>query len=262
MTPANHAPCFPFVDQYIGILLDVDLSRLTPGRVLAVESQRRIRREQSYGFIHALWWVWLADGRSAASVPPGAGHAVAGLVEHVRAAEGLFDPALIERLKHPVNEALKSAGLGQTDRVLSDVCFACNGRFLRRHAHGDCRRLTDESIPPAEGLKLPTHCFPDGVAYGVVVEGRVVSLAHAHRPGVMEDRVADIGVATAPAYRRRGYAQTAVCAVVEHTTRSGGEARYGCRPDNHASVATARSVGCVPYGTSVVLSAPAPDENK
>ncbi len=37
------------------------------------------------------------------------------------------------------------------------------------------------------------------------------------------------------------------------------EARYGCSPENRASVATARSVGFVPYGTSLVLSAPAAD---
>ena len=33
----------------------------------------------------------------------------------------------------------------------------------------------------------------------------------------------------------------------------------GCSPENHASIATARSVGFVPYGTSLVLSAPRPD---
>jgi len=76
----------------------------------------------------------------------------------------------------------------------------------------------------------------------------------------MEDQVADIGVETAPVYRRRGYAKTAVSAVVEHIARTGGEARYGCRPDNLASIATARSVGFVPYGTSLVLAAPSPEE--
>ena len=72
----------------------------------------------------------------------------------------------------------------------------------------------------------------------------------------MEDRIVDLGVETAPAHRRRGYAKTAVSAVVEHVTDRGGEGRYGCRPDNHASIATARSAGFVPYGASLILSAP------
>ena len=75
----------------------------------------------------------------------------------------------------------------------------------------------------------------------------------------MENEVADLGVETAPACRRRGYAKTAVSAVVAHITERGGEARYGCSPDNHASIATARSAGFAPYGTALTLSAPRPD---
>lgn len=251
---------FPLVDRYMGLRMGVDLSALKPGRVMVVESARRLRREQSYGFIHALWWVWLSDGHSAASVPPGAGEGVAKILDAAQRAEDVLDASIAERLKIPVNDALRKAGLKGADRVLTDLLFACNAALLRRHAHGDCRRLVDESVPPAEGLRLPTHCFPDGIVYGVIVDGRVASYAFAHRPGVMEDQVADIGVETAPEYRRRGFAKTAVSAVVEHITRTGGEARYGCRPDNLASIATARSVGFVPYGTSLVLAAPVSEE--
>jgi RimJ/RimL family protein N-acetyltransferase len=84
----------------------------------------------------------------------------------------------------------------------------------------------------------------------------VVSVAFAHRAGILEDRVADIGVETAAGYRRRGYAQAAVAALVGHFTQRGGEARYGCSPSNQASMAIAQSVGFVPYGKSLILSAP------
>lgn len=77
----------------------------------------------------------------------------------------------------------------------------------------------------------------------------------------MEETVADMGVATAPAYRRRGYAKTAVSAVVEHITHNGGEARYSCRPKNSASIATALSVGFDPFGRSLVLSVAVPDSS-
>ncbi len=250
---------FPLVDRYTAIRMDLDFAILKPGRVTVVESPRRLRREQSYGFLHALWWVWLEDGRSAVSLPPGAGKAIGRILEEVRKGKQLFDPEIAEQLKKPVNEALRKAGLKETNRMLRSLGFACNAALLRRHHHGDCRRLVDENVPPAEGLRLPTHCFPDGIVYGVVADGMVVSIAFAHRSAVMEDRIADLGIDTASAYRRRGYAKTVVSAVVEHITRTGGEARYGCSPKNQASIATACSVGFVPYGTSLVLSAPTSD---
>lgn len=256
--PEHTTHTFPLVDQYTGIHMDVGLSALGPGRVEVVETSRRLRKEQSYGFIHALWWIWLMDGRSAVSVPPGAGETLTAIVAEARTAEDLRDPDIAERLKPPVNDVLCRAGLAEADRVLRSLSFACNASLLRRHRYGHCRRLTDDSIPPAEGLSLPDHCFPDGIVYGVVADGAVVSVAFAHRSGCMEDQIADLGVETAPAHRRRGYAKTVVSAVVEHVTRGGGEARYACNPGNEASIATARSVGFVPYAIALVLSAPAP----
>ena len=47
--------------------------------------------------------------------------------------------------------------------------------------------------------------------------------------------------------------------LIEHYTRSGGEARYGCSPANAASVATARSVGFTFYAHSLALCAPTPE---
>ena len=249
---------FRFVDQFMWIRMDVDPASLRRGRVTVVESARRLHSEKSYGFIHSLWWIWAEDGRSAASVPPGAGPAIRKVLEDVRDKRRLLDPELAERLKAPVNDASAAAGVQPVDRVLRDVVFACNARLLRRHNDGHCRRLTDATIPPAEGIRLPTHCFPDGIVYGVVADGTVASVAYAHRTGCMEDRVADLGVECAPAYRRRGYAKTAVSSVVAHITALGGQARYGCSPDNAASLATARSVGFTPYGTSLILSAPLP----
>lgn len=247
---------FPLVDAYAAIRLEIDAALLTPGRTIVIESPRRLRREQRYGNIGALWWVWLPDGRSAVGVPPGTREAVVAIVADVRSGDQIVNPRVAEKLREPVNAALREAGLQATDRVFSDVRFACNASLLRRHSCGGCRRLVDDSVPPAEGLGLPSHCFPDGIVYGVVVDGVVASVAFAHRTGVMEDRVADLGVVTAPAYRGRGYAKTVVSAVVEHITRAGGEALYVCRPDNYPSRAVARSVGFVPYGTSLVLAAP------
>ena len=249
---------FALMDKYFGTRMDCDLATLVPGRTVVVETRRRLRGEKSYGYERVLWWIWLEDGRSAISVPPGAGREVRRVAKGVTR-EQLFESSLAEGLKVPVDAALQAAGLGKVGRAIIDVQFACNGSLLRRHRCGDCRRLLDESIPPAKELKLPTHCFPDGIAYGVVADGVVASFAFAHRTGLMEDMIADMAVETASGYRRRGYAKTAVSAVVEHVTRKGGQAVHACRPDNLPSIATARSVGFVPYAKSLVLSKPARD---
>jgi len=257
--PASMAmvSAFSLVGRYVGARLDVDLSTCGVGDVAIVESPRRLRREQSYSFIHALWWFWLADGRSVASVPPSVGEAIGEVLRGACSAEQLADTTLVTRLRSPVDVALLAAGLPATDRAQRALWFACDAVHLRQHPCESCRRITDESMLPAEGLRLPGHCFPDGLVYGVAANGRVASVAYAHRSGLMEDQVADLGVETAPEYRRRGYARAAVAAVVEHITRTGGEAVYHCAPDNLPSIATAHSVGFVPYGSSLALHAPA-----
>jgi GNAT superfamily N-acetyltransferase len=239
--------------------MGADLATVRTGSPDVVESPRRLNKELSYGYVHALWWVRLADGRTVVSVPPGAGDAVQEIVGEVASLDALADPELPDRLAPPVNEALEEAGLVPIDRTIHGLSFACNDRCVRRHHHGDCRPLSDESIPPAEGLSLPTHCFPDGIVYAVVVDGEAVSIAYAHQSHLMADRIADVGIETAPSHRRRGYAKTMVSAVTAHVTGTGGEALYGTRPDNGASIATARSVGYVPYARKLILSTPGPD---
>lgn len=253
---------FIHVDRYIGIRLGLDLSEVTSGKLQVVESHRRLTAEQSYGFIHGLWWIWLADDRRVVSVPPGASEAVQATLKDLCCEQSIFDDGLAEVLKGSVDTALVRAGLPATDRMFRDFVFACDRERIRSHPLRYCRRLVDESIPTADGLRLPSHCFPDGVVYGVVCEGRVVSVAFAHRTGVLEDVVADVGVETAPGYRRRGYAQTVVSALVRHFTEGGGESRYSCSPNNEASIATAQSVGFVPYGKSLILSSPRLDAAK
>ncbi len=57
---------FPLIDRYMGLRMDVELETLRPGELVVVESRRRLRKELSYGFIHAAWCLWLTDGRFAA----------------------------------------------------------------------------------------------------------------------------------------------------------------------------------------------------
>jgi RimJ/RimL family protein N-acetyltransferase len=74
----------------------------------------------------------------------------------------------------------------------------------------------------------------------------------------MHTLVADIGVETAAAYRRRGYAKAAVGAVTAHTTAQGGVGFYICDTRNDASIATALSVGYRKYSRALALMASEP----
>jgi hypothetical protein len=255
---------FPLVDQLTGIALGADLAPLESGTTHVVACTHRLTRERSYSFLHALWWVWLADGRSAVSVPPGVQDGILGAVASVTTADEMLSPSTARRLRTIVDDGLRAHGLGATDRVIRSLWFACNRDLLRTHRHGKLVRIVDDCTPAAPGIRMPKHCFPGaegpsdpgGIVYGVEAEGRIASVAYAHRSGILEDKVADLAVETAEPYRRRGYAQTAVSAVVGVLAAAGGEARYACAPDNLASQSTARSVGFVPYATVLVLAAP------
>ena len=264
LNPSLPMSTFPWIERYVSTLLDVDIAELEPGALTVVESERRLRPEQSYGFVQAFYGFWFEDGRIAVSVPPGAKDRVTALVGQGTESGPIRDPHALRVLEPngltaAVSAALVKAGLEPIYGIQKAWRFACSGALLRRWETGLCRKLQGTSIPPAEGLHMPTHALEDGVVYGVIADGQIVSLAYAHRTGLLENRVADLGVETAPAYRHRGYAKTAVSAVTAHVTERGGEGLYGCAVDNKASIATARSVGYVPYARVLVLAAEVPE---
>ncbi|MHB1294099.1 MAG: GNAT family N-acetyltransferase [Anaerolineae bacterium] len=243
---------FDLVDRYLAYRMGTDVSALSSPGLIVVESERRLRPEPSYGFVHVLWWVEWVDGRSLLSVPPGAGPRVAALLAELPNPVTPGNADCIPQLDEALGGVLAAGG-----RTQYGLLFACDKASLRPQEPGEWKRLADTSIPPAEGLTLPTHCFPDGLVCGVVVDGCVAAVAYAHRSGIMEGLVADVGVETAPAYRRRGYARMAVVAVAQEVARSGGQVLYHCAETNAASAATAASAGFVTYGRTLALTAPA-----
>jgi len=248
---------FELVDKFVGLRLGINLNDTHPGSVTVVETTKRLEPEKSYGYIRVFWLMKLADRQCIASVPPGTGPAIESILCDAGLDKGRCDSTMVECVRHYLNQNLDDIGSSNIDRVMSERAFACSSDTLIIHKNGDCRQLIDSSIPPAEGIYLPEHCFTDGIAYGVVEDNHVVSVAYAHRTGLMEDCIADIGVETAMPYRGRGYAKTAVSAVYNHITQSGGEGWYHCPPKNVASMATALSVGCLPYSSSLILTASA-----
>jgi hypothetical protein len=251
---------FGLIDRYLGTRLDIDVAAMKPGERVVAESPRRLQCEQSYGFVHALYGISFRDGRFAVSVTPGARpHVVDMLARKQPHATDGFGQDWLNRLAGCVSRARSETGLPAARGGSEGRLFACNGTLVRRYNHGDCRRLRDQSIPPVDGLRLPTHCFPNGIVYGIVEDAHIVSVAYAHRTGLMEDQVVDLGVETAAPFRRRGYAKTVVAAVTVHMTTLGGEALYTCSADNGASIATASRVGYELYGNTITVAAASPE---
>jgi GNAT superfamily N-acetyltransferase len=255
MNPAG----FPLIDRYFSTILGADLAGARPGHLEVDGTPHRLGPLPSYGFIHAFYGLWLEDGRTVLSVPPAAREGVCSMLGTLDVST--LGPELAQAIAPHIDAALTQTGLSPTSRTSESLLFACNGTLVRRRRPArpgapSCIRLRNAHLPPAPGLVLPTHCFPDGLVYGIVMDDHVVSVAYAHRTGVMEEEVADLGVETAPAYRKRGYASACVAAVTAHTTAQGGEALYGCSPANVASIATARGTGYIPYGRTLILVAP------
>lgn len=222
---------------------------------MVVESDRRIHRETSYGFVHALWWIDRHGRGAVISVPPGAADLTRKITANVDDVS-IDNVGLVEQVRVQLNRFLSPQRSTRTDRHFQTLIFACSATTLVDDVgFGEAFRLYDPDTPTVHGLVLPNHCLPDGIVYGVYHGQRVAAVAYAHKSGVMEGRVADLAVETALEYRRKGYGKAVVAAIVRHICSVGGEARYSCSPDNYASAATARSVGFMPFARSLTFAA-------
>ena len=48
---------FPLIDKYLGTILDVDVAGRKPEETIVADTTRRLRRETSYNFVHALYGI-------------------------------------------------------------------------------------------------------------------------------------------------------------------------------------------------------------
>jgi len=249
---------FQLIDQYHAVCLGVSQTRLRTRAIHVEESSRRLRQEASYGFTHVLWWMDFGEEGSAVSVPPGCKGVVASYIDPAMGRDALGQDRL-DRLVARLNQYLGRTNGPRITRAIRDQVYACSAATLKPGADAALTiMLRGTGFPRADGLGSPDHCFPGGIAYGVLQDQKVVAIAYARRSGIMEDRIGDLAVETAPAYRGRGFGKAAVAAVVRHLCDKGGEACYRCAPDDIASAATARAVGFVPYAQGLVLAADQP----
>ena len=221
-----------------------------------IESERRRRREMSYGYVHMIWIAAFADGSIVASVPLNTSEAIKSLIRgNVERKINVTDNAFISSLKALADGEARRLFGQKSCRCFSDLMFACDAATLAP-AHPDVTptRIIDNRFACRDDIHFPGHCLPDGIVYGVVETDKIVSVAYAHQTGEYQDIIADIGVETSKRFRRRGYARACVNAVARHVIQNGGESLYKCAPGNTASIHTALSAGYKPYGKSLIFS--------
>lgn len=108
------------------------------------------------------------------------------------------------------------------------------------------RRLTPADLPllQAAPAKLvgadPAHMLRHKMAAGVLVDGKLAALAQNY---ALSAGYGDVGVATLPAYRRRGYATAAAALVVQWLQANGRIPVWSCGADNTASRRAAARLG-------------------
>jgi RimJ/RimL family protein N-acetyltransferase len=85
---------------------------------------------------------------------------------------------------------------------------------------------------------------------GVIVEGRLLSLAHSSR---RTNRACELGIDTLPEARRKGYALAATLLWAAAVTHEGFVAFYSASAENTASLALAAAAGYRAFARGVIV---------
>jgi RimJ/RimL family protein N-acetyltransferase len=231
----------------------------TPETVISIHALRR-------GFCRACvvgmpgrYDALVIDADLAPGEPACFGDDAAALWEILRDLPGWFAADMREGVALKV-AALMARDWGERPTIYGDPHFA-----LRRPApelsDPVVRRLTpdDEAILEAApdevrgaGFGSTRAMLEDGVVAAAVVDGAVVSIAHTSS---ISDLHADIGVATLPAFRGRGYATVAASIVARAIQARGLTPVWSCGEDNQPSLRIAARLGFTPDIRRVYLIA-------
>lgn len=110
------------------------------------------------------------------------------------------------------------------------------------------RPLLEAFDPGAADHLLGAACAP---LFGVIVEGRLLSLAHSAR---RTKAACELGVDTLPAARRRGYALAVTLLWAEAVAREGCIPFYSALAENTASLALAAAAGYRPFACGASIT--------
>lgn len=145
----------------------------------------------------------------------------------------LFEKGFLERLKVVTSLYIKGKNLIPDKKTSIINCFDLT----------DIGEVTEAKLLSGDEDNLLlsdiSYLLSKGPVYGIVVSGKVVSLAGA----VIKDGVAHIHIETAPDYRNKGFAKGCLLALCRHLNEENIKILYECRSENEASYNLVKGVG-------------------
>ena len=133
---------------------------------------------------------------------------------------------------------------------------------------GTARLLSPSDYPPFEAFFREAHPGADpagwlqayfdeksarGIMAGTFRDGRLISVADTPDMPYLPDRIQHTGIATLPAYRRRGYGAWTAGLAVHRLLALGICPQWDCNVHNAASIALAEKIGFRKYGVAYLL---------
>lgn len=238
-----------FVDNYYSVYMDTDVSAIASGTAKVVSSKRRVTRETGYGFIHAVWILFLRDNRCVVSAHPNTAAKLEKLFQSVKKKslikEQPFRDKILDICRNNIAGVSLSMGPGSPK-------YACSPENLKKIHSQNVKEITDKNRDEVlenfseTGLYNLDYSIERKVAFAYYIDGSPISLCLVHETN--SDIVDDVGgIFTLEKYRGKGYAKAVLSAATAKIIECGRTPIYGTSIDNIASQNTAKSVGYSDY---------------
>lgn len=241
--------------RYYAAWLDVPPDHLTQPGLRAVPSPKRDVRQAGYARPFDLY-AYIADDTTLISYGSRLADRIDAVVATFRSApdpvvvtarlRALLGPARVQHAHKFVFTALRAGLSTDSARPLTGADYDAFLRFHRaQYADAD------------QAAWLPDYfagLVARGDLFGVVVDGRLVSVADVPDVPYMSDLVAEPGIVTLAGYRRRGYATAAVGALLAHLLAEGKAPLWSCGAGNVGSRALAERVGFEKFADVITVT--------
>ncbi len=228
--PTARLPDLELLRRHIEAVWDVRLPPLTPGDV-----------DLLAGSTMPAWAVYLAETASGQVRvwPP-----TTPIAERPALATRTAAALAASSATQAVDGISREVALWQAERPRLEAQNAA--RLARLLTPDDAGRL-EQFEPQSADYYLAPKCAP---AIGVVLDGRLLSVAHSSRRTV---HACELGIDTLPEARRRGYALAATVVWAAAVTSLGLLPLYSAFAENTASLALAAAAGYRPFARAAYL---------
>ena len=246
------------VKKYFGEYLDTALDTLSGNQVTVLESQRRTKPEKGWGYAVSIW-IFVFENKAVISTSPEYYQRLSSISRKDLGVDTLLNDDLCQELAGRVSSEL---------RVRRHYVYSCSSPRLKIHLLSECKRMTGADI--TEFIRFSQEIYPeidvecetndiirntnDGIAYGVFLNGKMVTRSYAPHIAHMQDRVEEIGVDTHHDFRNKGYGKSALAGTTGAVLNINRVPIYRVSRNNIASQRIVESVGYFKIADSIEIT--------